>query len=61
MSAALVDTMNEIESYGYILTLIRPWAFQSVCKAGQPPDHPKKTWAVSRIWDEGDGKGWKVK
>jgi len=61
---ALADVMNEIETAGFFLyPHPRPVGISiRVQKDPQiPPDHPEKTRPVAIVWDEGDGRGWRVK
>ena len=61
---ALADVMNDIEAAGYFLyPHPRPVGI-SIRVQKDPnvlPDHPDKTRAVAIVWDQGDGKGWRVK
>ena len=60
----LAETMNEIEAAGFLLyPHPRPVGISiRVLRPGREKAlHPDDTKIVSKVWDEGDGKGWQVK
>ena len=60
----LADVMNEIEAQGYFLyPHPRPVGISiRVARTGVvAPKHPDDTIAVAKVWDEGDGAGWRVR
>ena len=61
---ALADTMNLIESFGYLVyPHPRPVAISIRLLRGglKRAFHPDDTVVVAQCWDEGDGKGWQAK
>ena len=58
----LADAMNEIEAEGYILyPHPRPVGISIRIAKTTPVLHPDQTISVAKVWDQGDGAGWKVK